>query len=147
MSELTGTTIQSANFNGHAAFANLKTGYYTIVFPEQNTHRTLRIQRAKYGHFEGKLIISKLTGSDNTSNYTGLAHIENDGSLRIWQKSNLSDAQKRSLTYFLTCILNDATPYGKAYALKSGNCFRCNRLLTNPESIDNGIGPECIKKM
>lgn len=28
-----------------------------------------------------------------------------------------------------------------------GTCGRCGRSLTVPESIANGIGPECIKKM
>lgn len=27
----------------------------------------------------------------------------------------------------------------------SGNCCRCGRTLTHPESIDTGIGPECRK--
>ena len=28
-----------------------------------------------------------------------------------------------------------------------GKCRKCNRKLTNPDSIDNGIGPECAKKV
>ena len=28
-----------------------------------------------------------------------------------------------------------------------GQCGRCARKLTHPESISNGIGPECIKKL
>lgn len=27
-----------------------------------------------------------------------------------------------------------------------GQCMRCGRKLTNPESINIGIGPECLKK-
>lgn len=28
-----------------------------------------------------------------------------------------------------------------------GKCSRCGRKLTDPESIERGIGPECIKKI
>jgi len=27
----------------------------------------------------------------------------------------------------------------------SGSCCRCGRELTHPDSIQNGVGPECIK--
>jgi hypothetical protein len=40
----------------------------------------------------------------------------------------------------------DRTEAGKAYALASGCCYICNRLLTTPESIADGIGPVCAAK-
>jgi hypothetical protein len=29
---------------------------------------------------------------------------------------------------------------------KAGRCKRCGRLLTDPVSVERGVGPECIKK-
>ena len=128
-------------------FLDLLVGYYTIVFAAHNTHRTIRITRGKFGHFADKLIISKMNGTDNTSNYVGIGNIDDNGSLRVWQKAGLSAAQVTSLRASLEMILTEPTEAGKQYALRSGNCWKCNRLLTNPESILAGIGPECIKKI
>ena len=38
----------------------------------------------------------------------------------------------------------DPVAAGKVYALESRRCFRCDRELTDPESIGNGIGPDCL---
>jgi hypothetical protein len=29
---------------------------------------------------------------------------------------------------------------------KKGRCKRCGRLVTDPVSIERGLGPECVKK-
>jgi hypothetical protein len=34
----------------------------------------------------------------------------------------------------------------KAYGLRTGNCAICNRELTDPESVERGIGPICAEK-
>lgn len=132
--------MQSVNF------AKLPEGYFTIVFPEHSTHRTLRIEKGE-GTWEGKLIISKLVGSDNTSDYAGIAHVEASGLLRIWRKASLNPAQEKSLRNSLQRIMGNPDVAGREYALRSGNCYRCNRLLTTPESIERGLGPICADKM
>jgi hypothetical protein len=40
-----------------------------------------------------------------------------------------------------------ATVAGKRYASELGNCYRCNRELTDETSRANGIGPICINKV
>lgn len=69
------------------------------------------------------------------------------GSVTIYPSADMSDMQKKSFINSLNLISGDSASYGKAYAMRSGNCFRCNRFLTNPESIETGIGPECRKKI
>lgn len=44
-------------------------------------------------------------------------------------------------------IAGDMSGTGKEYAMKSGRCWRCNRKLTVPSSIESGIGPECASKI
>ena len=87
--------------------------------------------------------VSVLTGSDNTSDYQYL------GTLR-----SLSYAHGRK-----SRIASDATSarafawfWEHRHALPAcvevwheGRCGRCSRLLTVPESIASGFGPECIK--
>jgi len=41
-------------------------------------------------------------------------------------------------------VYNDSLPFN-LLIYHDGTCCRCGRLLTDPESIKRGIGPECIK--
>jgi hypothetical protein len=36
--------------------------------------------------------------------------------------------------------------YWEDQLAKAGRCKRCGRLLTEPVSVERGIGPECLKK-
>lgn len=52
-------------------------------------------------------------------------------------------AARRYLTPdYRRCTLEEAGSLGKA----SGICIHCGRLLTDPESVDRGIGPICADK-
>lgn len=111
-------------------------GYYTVV--KDGTHRTFRVKQAgPNSKLAGKYIISFLSGPDNTSSYTGFGFVTEDG-VSVWKRFAESDWD-----FWLEALLADSKTAGKAYALESGNCFVCNRLLTDPESIELGIGPVC----
>jgi hypothetical protein len=112
-------------------------GFYTVV--RDGAHRTFRVrqQAADKSFAPGKFIISLLTGSDNTSSYTGIGFVSETG-VNLWKKYAESQME-----FWLEPLLSDQVVAGQAYALESGNCFRCNRLLTDPESIEYGIGPVC----
>lgn len=118
-------------------------GYYTVSFDGE--HRTFRVrtQDQDASFAPGKQIISFLSGPCNGSDYTGFAFII-DGQVIPWKRfsgySILIDAAR-----FL--VQGDHTEAGKMYAQESGNCYICNRLLTTPESIANGIGPVCASKV
>jgi hypothetical protein len=34
----------------------------------------------------------------------------------------------------------------EALLVEAGRCHRCGRLLTDPVSVERGVGPECVKK-
>lgn len=141
MSTIKTNPIAETNFSG------LMTGFYTIVFPAHNTHRTIKIFVGKYGHFEGKILIAKMIGNDNMTSYKAIANISDNGKLCVWKKSGLDSLQVASLAHALKLIMGDAPTYGREYAMRSSNCWKCNHLLTTPDSIERGIGPECAKKI
>lgn len=116
----------------------LPEGYYTVVL-ESGEHRTFRIKVASsQSKLAGKAIISYLSGSDNTSDYTGFGFVEGT-QIKIWRRfsedSTLADAAK--------ILVGDPTAAQQGYAKVSGNCYICARTLTDPTSIDLGIGPVC----
>lgn len=113
-------------------------GKYTV--PQADGHRTLRVEvmpaDAKFA--AGKTVISFLSGSDNTSDYTGFAFVEDDGTLRVWKRF----VQAEALLAAAHTLLEDP-----AAVLVSQHCRRCNRDLTVPASLHNGLGPECARKV
>ena len=45
-------------------------------------------------------------------------------------------------------VVYSGKPFPEGYTLKHSNrCGRCGRMLTVPESITDGIGPECRKHL
>ena len=129
---------------------NLKTGTFTIVYPTHNTHRTIKVEDGD-GGFAGKKILGIMIGTDNETHFFKFGHVNPDGTIRFWavRTGDWDDTKKERVARAFAKIAEDeqtAFEAGVAYAKESGNCFRCNRKLTNPESIASGIGPECAKK-
>ena len=91
--------------------------------------------------------VSLLAGPDNTADYVYLGIIR-DGAFRLTQKSKLTTASKpvQAFTWTLTRLLLSHLPLN-VEVWHTGRCGRCARLLTVPESVARGIGPECAARM
>lgn len=118
-------------------------GIITVHNTSRGTHRTFQIKTQKQdaNFAPGERILSLLTGPDNTSDYTQMGFVKPDGSIILWKKFRTEGYEK------LVGVLKNIEVWqerGFSYLLE-GRCRRCNRRLTNPESISTGIGPECSK--
>lgn len=113
-------------------------GKYTV--PVADGHRTFRVEvmaaDAKFA--AGKTVISFLSGADNESSYTGFAFIDEQGTLRVWKKFSTAATLIAAAQTLLSA---------PEKALVSQNCRRCNRTLTVPASLHNGLGPECARRV
>ena len=88
------------------------------------------------------------------------------GQRRIWKKNPASPTQLLTVKQLTNCVHRimahgnfgqvgkeskarvDFSENDKPYTLWiSTRCICCNRPLTNPESVERGIGPECLKKI
>jgi len=133
-------------------------GELTIENTATGEHRTFRIKRQKDDSrfAPGQRIVQLLTGSDNTGDYQTFAFLIDDKpdarqGMPIFRKKR---AQSEKWAQYATAlwslaIMGEASPYtAKGYTLHvSRHCIRCNRLLTTPESIERGIGPECATRL
>jgi len=122
---------------GNATFTvqNPKGDYYTFK---------VRQPKADMPHF-----LSLLTGPDNENSFTYLGMVFPDnGQVKTTAKSKMtSDSLPVKVAAFaLRCVWGSQNlPEG--YQIRhEGKCGCCGRKLTTPESLDRGIGPECIKK-
>lgn len=96
------------------------------------------------------LRVSMLCGSDNTKDFKMIGQINIDPNSGQPEFKSLSVHTRdipASIAFshvFLNLIIQYPMPSLEIW--HSGRCCRCGRLLTVPESIDRGIGPECISK-
>jgi hypothetical protein len=124
-------------------------GTITVRNRSTDEHRTFQVKTQKDDakFMPGKRLVSILSGSDNTRDYTSFGLINSGGSITLWRKLQGSPAY-RAYSHMLQhpevyedCCTEKA-PLGYEF-LFSGTCRKCNRKLTCPESIHSGIGPVC----
>lgn len=115
-------------------------GKITAYNPSTGQHRTFEIKTARKGNLEGKRIISLLHGPDNQSDYVGFGFVNEDGSIRVWKKHQGTQFEK--LARFIERAEYHTEKHGVQFQFAT-KCRKCNRELTDPESIALGIGPKC----
>jgi hypothetical protein len=127
-------------------FATAGSSIFTIVSKKTQARFTFRMDKSD----DGKIFFVKvLTGSDNTSDYTYLGTIKNA------EKAPFVHGRKSKITPDATSAkaFSWVWPHlleGEMDEIEfwhEGRCGRCARLLTVPESIARGIGPDCAEKM
>jgi len=131
-------------------------GTFTVVLDETGDYRTLRLATIadhKLGNKpQGTQIASYLFGSNNDSDFRPFAFVFGDrvGMFKDPKSTNnASSASKlsKALNVLLTSDRERQVDLGAAYAIESGNCWRCGRTLTVPASVARGLGPICAEKL
>jgi len=99
-----------------------------------------------------KFFVSVLDGPDNESNYRYLGNVfkKPDGWDYAWSKKSriAEDApSSKCFGWFFDTVIKERRMHPRMEVWHEGRCGRCGMKLTVPESIRDGIGPECRKKM
>lgn len=116
-----------------------KPGTYTVVFNEEQ-RRTIRIRKP---HPDAVYHVAEyLYGPDNESHFKRFAREVKGG----WQYNGDGGILLVGLKVICGADDKKLADMGLAYALESGNCYRCGRKLTVPASIHAGLGPVCARK-
>jgi hypothetical protein len=136
--------IQKFMYAGNSTFTiqNTETlNRFTYKFSKPNTDKEANVWFVKV-----------MTGTDNESSYSfvGTVFVNNNG-VKFYKHSHKSrittEAQSvKVINWFVDKIEKKNIPAVIEF-YHEGRCGRCGRKLTVPESIQNGIGPECIKMM
>lgn len=127
--------------------ADWRDGVYTIETP--TGHRTLRFrtQDSDSAFKPGLQLVSYLSGPSNDFAYgdwTQFGHVErtaHGGVLRVWVKHRDNKDLDADWLTFTSLLVTDPEAI-----LKAVHCYRCHALLTVPESIERGWGPECRRR-
>lgn len=112
-------------------------GKVTVKNPASGNHRTFKIHTAREGALKGMRIVSLLVG---TSDFIGLGFVKDDGTVSIWKKHKGTQHEK------VLAVLIESEKFARDHKFEylfSVKCRICNKELTDPTSIDLGIGPVC----
>jgi hypothetical protein len=121
---------------------------FTLVSRSGNRHTFVCDKRRGATDQAPAWFVRVLTGPDNTSDYDYIGMFV-DGELRLTRKSALSkdDPRVKGVASFLKSLVTKGLPpEWVAETWHDGRCGMCGRLLTVPESVATGLGPECSKK-
>ena len=126
-------------------FALAGKAIFTVVSKKTGVRFTFKVRAAENGpmHF-----ISVLTGPDNTQDYKYLGYLRRGVYFHGGAKAKIAaDAPSaKAFDWFWRALARDALG-DRAEVHHEGQCGRCGRALTVPESIQSGYGPECIGKV
>lgn len=139
-------------------FALAGNATFTVVSKATGTRFTYRIRAPKVDRDGAPvskeaaevLFVSVLTGPQNTSDYTyfGTVFRKDGNKFRHSNKSRVAaDATSvKAFAWMFEHVLKSASGADKCVVYHAGTCGRCGRLLTTPESVRLGLGPECASK-
>ncbi len=125
---LSGTSIAKFILAGNARF--------TILNPNTGNRFTYKIRS------KGDIcFVSLLSGPDNLNDYSYIGYIRRGQFIYGGLKARVSRIAPsvKAFTWFWNHI-DEPTPI---QVYHEGRCGRCGRVLTVPESIESGFGPEC----
>lgn len=115
----------------------------TVVNPESGNRFTYRVAAKDVGSADAPRtlhFVSVLTGPENTSDYQFLGTIFEGDRFVHGKKSRITPEapSARAFTWVWNHLESD-----RFEIWHEGKCSRCSRALTDPESIERGLGPVC----
>lgn len=124
------------------AFALAGNAILTLQSRRTGQRFTYRV-RAADGEGLATHFVQLLTGPDNTSDYQYLGYLAGDRYVH-GKKSRVS-SRAPSVQAFAWWWARVDHGHPELEVFHEGRCGKCGRLLTTPESVTRGIGPECAK--
>lgn len=116
---------------------------FTVINPNTGNEFTFKVTRSK----DEKFFFIKVLMGKTVDTFTYLGTVAENG-YRHGKKSTIaSDAQSTKVFEYVFNKLRSKTLPDFIEIRHNGRCGRCGRTLTVNESIDMGIGPECIKML
>jgi hypothetical protein len=138
----------------HLKFFLAGKAFFTLRSKKTGTRYTYRIIRATEKDDPTKKLdlwfISFLTGPDNWANYTYIGAVRPQPKPNTYTFSTTKASRLPAeappcvaIDYAFNCLAQmNHIPGVEVW--HSGRCGRCGRMLTVPESIASGFGPECL---
>jgi hypothetical protein len=130
------------------AFVTAGNATFTLVSRKSGTRFTYKARASRDENRPPVIFISVLTGSNNETDYTYVGQVRPGSFDRGYQHGRTSrigeDAPSvRAFAWFFAQLVGSGAGLDQIEAWHEGRCGRCARMLTVPESVFTGLGPEC----
>lgn len=139
-------TVHAAITDAADALAFMLAGKATFTVRSAATgdHLTFQVRNWKKAKDGTMHFVSVRTGND----YADIGFVRDRVSYHLGNKADLpfDDKRVKGFRYIFQHLCQKHMP-PKCEVWHEGQCGRCNRPLTDPESITRGLGPDCRKKM
>jgi hypothetical protein len=125
----------------------VKAGHAIVTFRSKKTGTRFTYRVVAPKHNDNNIrFVGLLTGPENTTDYQYMGIITSDGQFKRTAKSRVGEdaPSYKAFQYVYNSLAQGQIPQ-LVEIFHEGRCGRCGRVLTVPESIERGIGPECIK--
>jgi len=143
----TNSMIPSAELVGDGIldFVTAGNAIFTVTTPKTGARFTYRVKKSDDGNV---YFVSLLTGPDNINDYRFIGTVFPGSGFKHSAKSTVgADAASVKVFAWFDSSLRAGTLPAATKVHHAGRCGRCARVLTVPESIESGIGPDCAGKM
>lgn len=121
-------------------------GIITTRSLKTGTHFTYKFRLSKDRQV---CFVSVLGGRDNTTDYRcigtiwiGSSNRRNDFRWSNKSRIGVGAPSVQAFSWVWRRLVGNRVP-GNVEIFHEGRCGKCGRLLTNPESVERGFGPEC----
>lgn len=117
----------------------------------QGDRFTFRVRRFKWKRSQlfGFLLGEWMNGPNNETDFVPMLAIDPGFMIPVGAPNAplwaVTSRPSKVLQWVLMLIRNNKQPPAGYEIRHAGRCGRCGRLLTVPESIETGLGPECSK--
>ncbi len=136
--------------NAHDAKTMILAGKANFTLVGQSTRFTYKVEapsKFKGNRGTGIRFVRVMTGPDNNTSYTYAGFLKN-GKLVTGGKARIkADAQSMQAFAWAWERISRGVMPGNMEVWHSGECAKCGRKLTVPESVGRGIGPVCIGRL
>jgi hypothetical protein len=121
---------------------------FTVSSESTGKHFTFKVTHAKDGALS---FVNVLAGSDNEGDFIFIGVIRDNSKDRIFagKKGNANAPSFKALDWVLQRLQSGmkADPLPKGLRIQhEGRCSMCNKKLTDPTSVERGIGPDCFSR-
>lgn len=146
--------IGAARFTSGEAFAKFVfagNATFTIRSGATGTRYTFRVRRfkARGDTPSTNFAVNLLTGPDNGSSYEYIGWVAPGRDFKPAKGVSLEAKSTLAVAWVFQFLARERFDVveGQTEIWHAGTCGRCGRMLTTPESVDSGLGPDCRAKI
>jgi hypothetical protein len=115
---------------------------FTVKNPQTGNRFTFKVKKSKENDV---FFVSVLTNSDNKYEYIGYIKLNSNFKHSTKSRITSSAMSVKVFDYVVKSLINNKLP-DFIEIWHHGRCARCSRVLTVPESIESGFGPDCMRR-